>query len=93
MGALPFSERADVLAQGGALVAVVGSSPAWPSSSSNTRGGKAFDHRAQVELAALEHVTPANRKLRIAGVVYAIVDHEAAEFLPHVELSLRIVRG
>lgn len=96
-GPLPFSEAADLLAQGGAVVlAGIASSPAWPRGSATTRGGQAYDHEAELEHSAAlvdELTATANRKLRVGGVTYSIVDHEAHEFVPHVVVRLRTVRG
>ena len=93
MGAWPFDRVAVVRDQGGALIATIASSPARPSSSSAGRTGKAYDHTANVPRSALEHVRGLNRKLRVDGVTYAIVDHEPYDFLPHVALRLRVIRG
>lgn len=95
-GPLPFSEVANLMGQGSTPILDCSSSPAWPAGSTATRVGQAYDHTAELEATTqviAEVVGKSNRKLRIAGVTYSIVDYELNEFVPHLAVRLKVVRG
>lgn len=91
---LPFDRVGDVQAQGGAVTrANLACSQAWPASNNTGNTGQQHTHTAQADLAGTDELQATNAKLEIDDVVYSIVRAEPHEYLPHVDLELRRVRG
>lgn len=99
IGPLPFTQAAELLETNLAPVTDPAGadrmplSPVWPASPRQTNTSRRYDHTAEAPLYFAAALRKPNRRVRVAGVVYTVVEALEEQFLPHVALRLAEVRA
>lgn len=94
MTVLPFTQTADVQAQGGSSVGSLAVSIWALDEPRDTGTGETYDWTGEADVAGAPLlINQGNRQLEIDGTTYKLISAREHHFLPHLQLRLREVRG
>lgn len=90
---LPFDQEAVIKSQSGDVLATVGIHLEGVGSAVN-RVGQEYNWIGDVEEDAAEYlIGEVNRRIEVDGQVFKVIEAFESEYLPHVEVQLREIRG
>lgn len=94
MSVLPFDRTGDVLELGGEVLLADLALAYWPAEPRETAVGEVYDHEGECDLAGADSLLDENnRQIEVDGKLFTVIRAEPAEFVPHIMLRLRQIRG
>lgn len=95
MAVLPFDRTGTVTEMGGVTTILEGLPLAyWPAEPVETSVGEVYDHEGECDISGADALLDENnRQIEVEGKTFTVIRAELAEYVPHIMLRLRQIRG
>ena len=91
---LPFDRTGNVLELGGDVLHEDLPLAYWPAEPRESSVGEVYDHEGECDLAGADALLDENnRQIEVGNKLFTVIRAEPAEFVPHIMLRLRQIRG
>lgn len=91
---LPFDKLGTVIELGGDSIMENLPLAYWPAEPQETTVGEVYDHEGECDLSGADALLDeSNRQITVGDKSFAVIRAEIAEYVPHIMLRLRQIRG